>query len=104
MAQHVDVADRLAAVGYHHRHVGQQPARRAISPEGRYCGSARSGYGRNEAFGDAYQDNGLVFCWEDSRPIYPDTVTERFNRLVKLAQLPLIRLHDVRRAVPAARH
>ncbi len=49
-----------------------------------------------EAFGDAYQDHGLVFCWEDGRPIYPDTLTERFNRLVELAQLPQIRLHDVR--------
>lgn len=49
-----------------------------------------------EAFGDAYQDNGLVFCWEDGRPIYPDTITERFNRLTELAQLPQIRLHDVR--------
>jgi integrase len=49
-----------------------------------------------EAFGHVYQDHGLVFCWEDGRPIYPDTITERFNRLVELAQLPLIRLHDVR--------
>jgi integrase len=37
-----------------------------------------------------------VFCWEDGRLIYPDTIIEQFNRLVKLAQLPRIRLHDVR--------
>ena len=34
--------------------------------------------------GDAYQDHGLAFCWEDGRPIYPDTITEEFNRLVDL--------------------
>ncbi|MFC0540672.1 site-specific integrase [Kutzneria chonburiensis] len=48
------------------------------------------------AWGNGYQDHGLVFCWEDGRPIYPDTITEQFNRLVDLAGLPRIRLHDVR--------
>ncbi len=33
---------------------------------------------------------------DDGRPIYPDTITEQFNRLVDLAGLPQIRLHDVR--------
>lgn len=47
-------------------------------------------------FGDGYADHGLVFCWEDGRPIYPDTITEQFNRLVDRAGLPRIRLHDVR--------
>jgi len=26
MAQHVDVGDRLTAIGEHHRHIGQNPA------------------------------------------------------------------------------
>ncbi|XVV06721.1 site-specific integrase [Actinosynnema sp. CA-248983] len=47
-------------------------------------------------FGDGYVDHGLVFCWEDGRPISPDTITEQFNRLVDRAGLPPIRLHDVR--------
>ncbi|WP_309117762.1 tyrosine-type recombinase/integrase [Saccharothrix sp.] len=47
-------------------------------------------------WGDGYQDHGLVFCWEDGRPIYPDTITEQFNRLVDRAGLPPIRLHDLR--------
>lgn len=47
-------------------------------------------------FGTGYRDHGLVFCWEDGRPIYPDTITEQFNRLVDVAKVPLIRLHDVR--------
>jgi integrase len=48
------------------------------------------------AWGSSYQDHGLVFCWEDGRPIYPDTITEQFNKLVDAAGLPLIRLHDLR--------
>lgn len=47
-------------------------------------------------FGASYQDNRLVFCWEDGRPIYPDTITEKFNALVDRAGLPLITLHGVR--------
>lgn len=47
-------------------------------------------------WGNGYRDHGLVFCWEDGRPIYPDTITEQFNKLVDLAKLPLIKLHDLR--------
>ncbi len=47
-------------------------------------------------WGSGYQDHGLVFCWEDGRPIYPDTITEQFNKLVDSAGLPLIKLHDLR--------
>lgn len=49
-----------------------------------------------EAFDKDYQDNSLVFCWEDGSRIYPDTVTEKFNALVDSARLPLITLHGVR--------
>jgi integrase len=48
------------------------------------------------AFGEAYADHGLLFCWPDGRPIHPDTITEQFNRLVDQAGVPHIRLHDVR--------
>jgi integrase len=47
-------------------------------------------------FGADYQDHGMLFCWIDGRPIYPDTISEQFNRLVDRAGLPLITLHDVR--------
>jgi hypothetical protein len=33
-------------------------------------------------WGSSYNDHGLMFCWEDGRPIYPDTITEHFNRIV----------------------
>jgi integrase len=49
-----------------------------------------------EAFGDAYPDHGLLFVYPDGRPLHPDTITARFNRLVDRARLPRIRLHDVR--------
>ncbi|AXX29390.1 site-specific integrase [Actinosynnema pretiosum subsp. pretiosum] len=47
-------------------------------------------------WGTGYRDAGRVFCWEDGSPFHPDTVTERFNRLVDAAKVPRIRLHDVR--------
>lgn len=48
------------------------------------------------SFGRAYNRAGKLFCHPDGRPIHPDTITRRFNRLVDLAGVPHIRLHDVR--------
>lgn len=47
-------------------------------------------------FGDSYHNAGKLFCHPDGRPIHPDTITRRFNRLVDRAGVPFIRLHDVR--------
>jgi integrase len=52
--------------------------------------------------GEHYQDQGLLFCWEDGRPPHPDTITVRFNRLADAAGLPRIRLHDVRHSYATA--
>ena len=49
-----------------------------------------------EAFGDSYHDTGLLVCHPDGRPVHPDTITDRFNRLVDRAEVKRIRLHDVR--------
>ena len=49
-----------------------------------------------EAFGIAYPDHGKLMCYEDGRRLHPDTVTRRFNRLVDLAGVRHIRLHDIR--------
>ncbi len=49
-----------------------------------------------EAWGAEYPDHGKLFCYEDGRPIHPDTITRRFNRLVDRAGLPRITLHGVR--------
>lgn len=48
------------------------------------------------AFGQSYHDQGKLFCHPDGKPIHPDTITRRFNRLVDRAGLPRIRLRDVR--------
>lgn len=47
-------------------------------------------------FGHGYDESGKLFCHRNGRPIHPDTITRRFNRLVDQAGVPRIRLHDVR--------
>jgi integrase len=47
-------------------------------------------------WGPAYQDHGLVFCREDGTPIWPRTFSRSFDLHVRDAELPKIRLHDVR--------
>lgn len=47
-------------------------------------------------WGASYHAAGLLFCHPDGRPLHPDTITRRFNRLVDGAGVPRIRLHDVR--------
>jgi integrase len=48
------------------------------------------------AVGQAYEDLQLVFCRRDGRPLEPDSVSQRFARLVRRAGLPAIRFHDLR--------
>ena len=46
--------------------------------------------------GAAYQDQGLVFCREDGRPLDPDGVSKAFTKRRSAAGLVRIRLHDLR--------
>lgn len=48
------------------------------------------------ACGADYPSHGLLMVNELGRPLHPDTITARFNRLVDRAGVPRIRLHDVR--------
>jgi integrase len=48
------------------------------------------------ALGTAYEDNGLVFCFQDGKPLDPDGVRLRFARHIRDARLPVIRFHDLR--------
>jgi integrase len=48
------------------------------------------------AWGPAWTDSGLVFTREDGRPLHPREVTRAFTRHVLAAELPMIRLHDLR--------
>ena len=45
---------------------------------------------------EVYTDLDLVFCREDGTPLRPDSITRRFHDLSLRANLPPIRLHDVR--------
>jgi integrase len=46
--------------------------------------------------GEAYQDHGLVFCRPDGTPLNPRTFLARFQRMLQIAGLPQVRLHDLR--------
>jgi integrase len=48
------------------------------------------------AWGPAWTDSGLVFTCEDGRPLHPREATRAFTRHVLAAELPIIRLHDLR--------
>ncbi|GAC1569993.1 MAG: tyrosine-type recombinase/integrase [Candidatus Dormibacteria bacterium] len=48
------------------------------------------------AWGRAWVDTGQVFTREDGSAVLPSSVGDRFDRLVRNADLPPIRLHDLR--------
>lgn len=43
-----------------------------------------------------YIDRDLVFSREDGNPIHPDSLSQSFERAIKKAEVPRIRLHDLR--------
>lgn len=47
-------------------------------------------------WGSAYRDLGLLFCRPDGSPHDPDSITGRFEQLVKASGLRRLRLHDLR--------
>lgn len=47
-------------------------------------------------FGKDYPRHGLLMVSATGRPLHPDTITRRFNRIVDKAGVRRIRLHDVR--------
>jgi integrase len=49
-----------------------------------------------ELVGDGWTESGAVFTYPDGRTLHPDHVMVTFRRLVTGADLPLIRLHDLR--------
>ena len=46
--------------------------------------------------GPDFRDHGLVFAHPDGQPLNPEYVSRRFQRLVRAAGLPSVRLHDLR--------
>jgi len=47
-------------------------------------------------WGPAWVDSGLVFVADDGAPLHPEAVTDRFHAIAAAADLPPIRLHDLR--------
>lgn len=59
----------------------------------------KAGQAREKLFwGEAYQDNGLVFATSLGTPIEPANLSRRFQRLINSAGLPATRFHDLRHA------
>ena len=52
--------------------------------------------GERQLFGSAYRDDDLVFAAPTGSPVLPWTFTASFRYLVQRAQVPYIRLHDLR--------
>ncbi|MGN7938540.1 tyrosine-type recombinase/integrase [Metabacillus sp. 22489] len=48
------------------------------------------------SLGNSYHDQNLVFARLDGNPIYPRQLTTVFNRIIKQAEVPKIRIHDIR--------
>ncbi len=46
--------------------------------------------------GPAYEDFDLVACTQHGTPFNPENVRRTFNRLIKVADIPKIRFHDLR--------
>jgi integrase len=48
------------------------------------------------AWGEAWDDNGLVFTRENGAPLHPQTLLHHLRRLSRAAGVPAVRLHDLR--------
>jgi integrase len=48
------------------------------------------------AWGPAWVDSGKVFTRENGEPLHPAMISDRFHDLVVAADLPPVRLHDLR--------
>jgi integrase len=98
---------RVVVAGYAHesdgktdsagRMIALDPATIAVLREWREAQESE-----RQFFGTDYPTTGLVFTWQDGRPVHPDTVRERFARLAAAGGLPSIRFHDLRHSYATA--
>ncbi|WP_432981934.1 tyrosine-type recombinase/integrase [Dactylosporangium sp. CA-233914] len=56
------------------------------------------------AAGHRWHDTGCVFTRTDGQPLHPNYLTHRFRRLCGLAELPPVRLHDLRHGAASLAH
>jgi integrase len=47
-------------------------------------------------YGKSYHDNDLIISYEDGKPMRPTNINKFFNRIIKAAGVPKIRIHDMR--------
>lgn len=52
--------------------------------------------GRRQDYGLPFSDNDRICEWPDGTPYKPDYISRRFNRLLILNAMPIIRFHDLR--------
>jgi integrase len=48
------------------------------------------------AWGEAWTDSGHVFTREDGTPVHPAAMSAKLKRLIRAAEVPVIRFHDLR--------
>lgn len=93
------VAIRSTLVSAGHRRVFGEPktarGRRVIAVEERVVAALVH---RRAELGGEPADDALVFCEADGTPLNPETVTRRFNALVRRTGARRARLHDLRHA------
>lgn len=56
------------------------------------------------AAGEAYEESGYVLVDALGRPVRPEAYSDRFTELCKAAEVPRIRMHDVRHTLGLTRH
>lgn len=49
-----------------------------------------------DLLGDDYIDHDLVFCQDDGKPMFPDSISSWFSKFLSDNDLPKIRFHDLR--------
>ena len=75
--------------------------RRDVTLDGRTLAAMRAWrkvqLGERMTWGAAYRDTeGLVFTWEDVRPVLPDYATRAFGDLTAGREIPRLKLHELR--------
>jgi integrase len=101
-ASRLAVRRALVATGYQVRYSEPKTAasRRVVSLDPGTVAALRAHRARQLEerlmLGAGYLDEGVVFASVSGEVLHPDFVSKRFDRLVKAAGVPRIRLHDVR--------
>jgi integrase len=101
-ASRLSVQQTLVSVAYETRFSVPKTARsrRSVSLDATTVAALRAHRKRQleerMSWGQAYRDSGLVVTREDGTLVHPDRFTQMFDKHVKDAGLPRIRLHDLR--------